>query len=756
MNASRAYLHFALVLTISLGAVASWQVYEAAERVAKSNQELIEVGIANLGAIDQFRSDLVEYERLAYELYAVIDAARFRPALAEQQQTVEARLDSLESLGMSTINVARLQDHWRHMVVVVEELSRNIARVEDLRTDWDAARAQLKTISDHRRYIDPLLEALVDVSRQQARIAEQRNRDELTFMSLLVLAYALVILGVAFAVAWLLRRLIAATESNRVLARFPAQNPMPVVTVDEKGGVRYANLAAREFVLEELGEEAGTGELISERVRENLHGSMADDERGEMLEVIGSRTLAYNWCWLSDHRIFHVYMRDVTSEKLAEIRLKRMAYEDSVTGLMNRNAMIGKLDELLQQSGGVCLALLSIERFHLVPSSLGFDSADSILRKFSQHLASGAETSIGQGTFTARVESAIFAVGWVHEAGEDDAFAKLKSLLDSLPKTICSDGTVFHASYRMGARIRAHAQPFTCGAMFSDAGTALRVAEGRNGTRCIIHDEDIRKQEQNILQVEEKLRRALDEDRGLRLVLQPKVDLQTGTIVGAEVLLRWQDPDLGNMSPDRFIPIAEQSGLIIDLGRWVCERTLDILDKWHRHPRLSCMCLAINAAAQELQVEGYADYLFERLGVARVPPERLEIEVTERVLADTTDVQSVDALGTLRKAGIGVAIDDFGTGYSSLAYLSNLPISQIKIDRRFIEDLPTNGSDLARVIVNLAAELNLVCVAEGVETAEQAEYLRRIGCTFAQGYYFARPMVLNAFESLVEQSAEVA
>lgn len=571
-----------------------------------------------------------------------------------------------------------------------------------------------------------------------------------------ILLYLTLVVTISFGVAWLLKRLFAATESNRALARFPARNPMPVITVDEHGDVRYANQAAQEFVCQELGEEACPAEFISARVRECLANSLAVDGQGELLEVIGSRTFAYNWCWLSDHRIFHVYLRDVTSERLAEMRLKRMAYEDSVTGLMNRNAMIGKLDQLLHQSGRVCLTLLSIERFHLVPSSLGFDSADSILREFARHLASSAETHIGQGAFAARVEGAIFAVGWVHESGEDDAFARMNSLLDSLPATICSDETVFHASYRMGARICVPAQSLTSRAMFSDAGAALRVAEGQTGSRCVIHDEDIRRQEQNILQVEERLRRAMDENRGLRLVLQPKVELETGAIVGAEALLRWWDPELGNMRPDRFVPIAEQSGLIIDLGRWVCQRTLDILAKWHRQPHLSSLHLAFNAAARELQVEGYADYLFERLRMARVAPERLEIEVTERVLADTTDVHRVDALGRLRRAGVGVAIDDFGTGYSSLAYLSSLPISQIKVDRRFIQDLPTNGSDLARVIVNLAAELGLDCVAEGVETAEQADYLRRIGCTFAQGYYFARPMELDAFESLVEQSAVVA
>jgi len=753
MNASRLYLYLALALTISLGVVASWQVYRAAERVAQSNHELVELGIVDLGAIASFRGELVEYERLAYELYSVIDAGAFQPSLLERQHSIESRFGQLVKAGMSSSTMIQLHGHWQQMVAVVDELIENIARIEQRGTNWDAARAQLRSISSHRRQIDPLLDDLVEASEREAQLAERRSWDELTFMSALVVAYAIVILGVAFAVAWLLKRLFAATETNRALARFPARNPLPVVTVDKQGVVHYANRSAHDFAMEALGEHADVGELIAGQVRDFLRDPQAKDEAAELFDVVGNRTLAYRCCWQADHGIYHIYMRDVTTERAAQARLKRMAFEDSLTGLMNRNAMTSKLDEMLELAQEICFSLLRIERFHLVQSGMGFDVADDFLRNFAPRLLEQAQQCLDADIFVARIEGPVFALAWTDGGIESDLPGKLETLMQSLPLAIQNDEAMVHAGYRIGVKCRSRGQSLSSGALLSDAAAALRVAERQWGTRCVFHDSDTHKDEQDILLVEDKLRCAIDDgDRGLQLYLQPKVDMKNGRIVGAEALLRWQDPELGPMSPDRFIPIAEQSGLIVGLGQWVCRQALDILGRWRLDEQLLALNLAVNAAPEELQTEGYARFLLDSLHQAGVAPGRLEIEVTERGLADTADLLRIDALGELRRAGVEVAVDDFGTGYSSLAYLSSLPISQIKIDRRFIEKLPTQGTALARMIVNLTAELGHVSVAEGVETSEQADYLRQIGCDCAQGYYFYRPMPVQDFEAMVRQA----
>jgi len=757
LNVSRIYLVLMLAVTFTLGLAAAILVYNASQRVAKSNQELIENAISDLQAVSAFRSELTDHERLAYELYAVIDAARFIPLLAEQQERVQERFANLPILG-SEDDLAQLHSRWEKIVLVVDELVENIARIEQRQTDWDAARAQLKTISDHRRNIDPLLSHMVDTARVRAQDAERRNRQELTAMSSLVAGCAILILIIAVAVAWLLRRLFAAAEVNRSLAEFPAQNPMPVVTVDCQGQVRYANPSTMAFVTRALGPGASMDDLVPHDVFTRILESLEGERRGQLEELVGECILSYVWCWLPVPRIFHVYVRDVTSERVAEDQLRRMAYQDTVTGLMNRNAIADKLTDLCRQGNEVCLALLDIERFHLVPANVGFEIADGILKRFSRELVAEVIRHTGQEVFVARLDGAVFAMCWTSVAPAAVNLQSMNYLMDTLPSIIRDKKAIFHASYRMGMKIGRASSEGESSLLFRDARAALRVAEKQLSTRCIVHDERIEEHEQNVLEVEDRLHMAINgNDRGLELHFQAKFDLKGESIVGAEVLLRWTDPELGEITPDRFIPIAEQSGLILELGRWVSDRALEILGDWQRDPDLSRLKLSVNAAPAELMIENYAPRILDNLLKQNVPEDRLEIEVTERALVDTANVLRIDTLGILRRAGVGVSIDDFGTGYSSLGYLSALHISQIKIDKSFVDKVPPqNGTDLARMIVGLAAELGLECVAEGVETRAQAEYLRGIGCSFAQGYYFARPMPRVAFEAFVKKSVRVA
>ncbi len=757
MNVSRIYLVLMLAVTFTLGLAAAILVYNASERVAKSNQELIEKAFSDLQAVSSYRSELTDHERLAYELYAVIDAERFIPLLAEQRIRVQERFANLPILG-SEEDLFQLNSRWEEIVLVVDELVENIGRIEQRQTDWDAARAQLKTISDHRRNIDPLLSHMVDTARLRAQAAERRNRQELTTMSSLVAGCAILILIIAITVAWLLRRLFAAAEVNRSLAEFPARNPMPVVTVDCDGQVRYANPSTMAFVTRALGPGATMDDLVPNEVFTRILQSLEGECRGQLEEVVGECILSYVWCWLPAARIFHVYVRDVTSERVVEDQLRRMAYQDSLTGLMNRNAIADKLADLCQEGQEVCLVLLDIERFHLVPANVGFEMADGILKKFSRDLVAEVIRHTGQEVFVARLDGALFAMCWTSLAPPRVNVQNMNSLMNTLPSIIRDKKAIFHASYRMGMKIGRASDEKEIGLLFRDARAALRVAEKQLSTRCIVHDEKIEEHEQNVLDVEDRLHMAINgNDRGLELHFQAKIDLKDKSIVGAEVLLRWSDPELGELLPDRFIPIAEQSGLILELGRWVSDRALEILGEWQRDPVLSRIKLAINAAPAELMIENYAPRILSRLLKQGVPEDRLEIEVTERALVDTTNVVSIDTLGILRRAGVGVSIDDFGTGYSSLGYLSALHISQIKIDKSFVDKVPPKqGTDLARMIVGLAAELGLECVAEGVEDRAQADYLRGIGCDFAQGYHFARPMPRADFEAFVRDSVRVA
>lgn len=739
-------------LVLVLGVTASLLVYSAAERVAQSNLALTETHIPRVRLISDFRSELLEHERLAYELYALIDAEQMVPAIKAQRQEVARRLPRLSAM-LETGATERFENRWRDIVQEVDRLAANIARET---TDWDSARAQLGRISEHRRALDPILAGLAADAQRRAEVAEERSRDDLTFMSSLVSAYSAVILLIAFALGWMLRRLFLANARNYALAQFPERNPMPVLTLDSRGQVQYANHAARHCVADHTGPGSSLAALVPPEVSNQIVATTKSSPEGRVEHAIGETLLSYHWYWLEDRQLYHVYVRDITVERKAQRELERMAFEDEVTGLPNRNAMLARLREDAGQGAARCLGMLNIERFYLLMLSQGFGAADGILARFAEIARARVVELFGPDAVLARIEGAMFALYW--ETGQEGPALELdlECLMDRLPGVIRSGRAMFHGDYRMGVRVVTAADKASPEALFSDADAALRQVEQNTSGRYLIHDAHIREQQQHILLIEQRLRDAMaHETSGLEVCLQPKINLRDDSVVGAEALLRWNDPDLGLMRPDRFVPIAEQSALILELGQWVTHRVLRLLQRWLEDPLLAQLQIAINAAPEELQAEHYGEGILQRLNQAGIPPERLEIEVTERVLADTRAMGRMDNLGRLRRAGVDVSLDDFGTGYSSLGYLSSMPISHLKIDKSFVNQIPSpDGPALVEVILGLARQIGIDCIAEGVETAEQARYLPSVGCFLAQGHYFAPALTIPEFEAFVRQPGE--
>ena len=740
-------------LVLVLGVTASLLVYSAAERVAQSNLALTETHIPRVRLVSEFRSELLEHERLAYELYALIDAEQMKPAIKAQRQQVAGRLPRLSAM-LEPGPRESLENRWRSIVQEVDRLAANIARET---TDWDAARAQLGRISEHRQAVDPLLEALAADAQRRAEAAEERSRDDLTFMSSLVSAYSAVILLIAFAVAWMLRHLFRANARNYALAQFPERNPMPVLTLDGRGQVQYANRAARHCVADDAGQGSPLAALVPPEVSNQIVATTMSSPAGRVEHAIGETLLSYHWYWLEDRQLYHVYVRDITAEREAQRELERMAFADEVTGLPNRNAMLARLREDAGQGAPRCLGVLNIERFYLLMVSQGFGAADGILARFAEIARVRVVELFGPDAVLARIEGAMFALYWQTAGQEGPALElDLDCLMDRLPGVIRSGRAMFHGNYRMGVRVVTAADEASPEELFSDADAALRQVEQNISGRYLIHDAHIREQQQHILLIEQRLREAMaDEVSGLEVCLQPKISLRDYSVVGAEALLRWEDPDLGLMRPDRFVPIAEQSALILELGQWVTHRVLRLLQRWLEDPVLAQLQIAINAAPEELQAEHYGEGILQRLNQAGIPPQRLEIEVTERVLADTRAMGRMDNLGRLRRAGVEISLDDFGTGYSSLGYLSSMPISHLKIDKSFVNQIPsTDGPALVEVILGLARQIGIDCIAEGVETAEQARYLPSVGCFLAQGHYFAPALTIPEFEAFVRQQGE--
>lgn len=420
----------------------------------------------------------------------------------------------------------------------------------------------------------------------------------------------------------------------------------------------------------------------------------------------------------------------------SDARLQYLAFHDAMTGLPNRALLLDRLEHLVAHSGPQPLTVmfLDLDRFKAVNDSFGHGVGDELLREVTRRLTRCLRTS----DTVARLGGDEFVVVLSQVAGPEACGNVAQKIINAVSKPAVIGGRLLQVGASVG--IACHpADGSNAGELMRNADAALYAAKaaGRGTYRffqATMHD-----QAAGRLHLEMELRGALRR-RELQLFYQPKVWLRDGTPCGVEALLRWHHAELGWVSPAHFIPLAEESGLICELGDWVLEETCRQRAAWAQQG-LGRLRVAVNISARQLQHGDLADRVAALCTQYGVTPAGLDVELTESVImANPEEIAGVFA--RLRQLGVQVAADDFGTGYSSLAYLRRLPIDVLKIDRSFVHNAVSDSVDaeIVRTIVALARALRLQVVAEGVETEDQAEFLRSCGCEQAQGYLYARPM----------------
>jgi diguanylate cyclase (GGDEF)-like protein/PAS domain S-box-containing protein len=449
---------------------------------------------------------------------------------------------------------------------------------------------------------------------------------------------------------------------------------------------------------------------------------------------------------------------DISQRKAAEREIKRLAFYDPITGLPNRLLLLDRLQHALTISGrsGVTGALLFIDldNFKTVNDTLGHDRGDQMLQQVAQRIrACVYETDtvarFGGDEFVVLLES---LSKHRHEAATQ-ARHICEKILSAFGAPIILDSFVRHTTASIGVTL--------FDTMECDAGELLKQADlamyevkaaGRNGARFF--DPEMQTVVTARAALEADLRHALRHDE-FALHYQAQVD-RDGMVTGAEALIRWQSPVRGPVAPGAFIPIAEDTGLILPLGRWVLEQACAQLAHWARRPGLSALSISVNVSARQLRQPGFVEEVRDLLAQAGAAPHKLKLEITESLLVEDTET-TIGTMRSLKAQGVGFSLDDFGTGYSSLSYLKRLPLDQLKIDQSFVSDVLTDPNDaaIAQTILALGHCLNLNVIAEGVETAEQHEFLMAHGCHAFQGYFFSRPVPVERFEEFVLQRGVV-
>lgn len=440
------------------------------------------------------------------------------------------------------------------------------------------------------------------------------------------------------------------------------------------------------------------------------------------------------------------YIRDLTERKKSEASLRHQASHDELTGLANRWLFRLRLTEAIAQareSGHqVAVLLIDLDQFKNVNDSFGHATGDALLKIVGQRI----QSHLRAGDTLARMGGDEFGILMAALDDVDVAVEQATALLAALQTAFALNNEQVYTGASMGLSFF----PMDGG----DADTLLRYADmalyhakgnGRGVHAC--YSPDMEKDVQDDLRLHTRLKDALAQGK-LQLHYQPQVDVITGAVVGVEALLRWNDPVLGYVPPTRFIPVAEATGLILPLSQWVLDTACAQIAQWTRAG--TPLCVAVNISAQQFRQRNFPQTVQTTLQRHQVAAQWLEIEITESA-AMSHPQQAREQLDALAHLGCAIALDDFGTGYSSLAYLKMLPVNKLKIDKSFMDGIPSNGNDtaIARAIIALAKSLGVQLVAEGVETDAQLAFLRQFACETYQGWLFAKAMPADDLSRLL-------
>ncbi|MBM7693910.1 diguanylate cyclase (GGDEF)-like protein/PAS domain S-box-containing protein [Peribacillus deserti] len=454
--------------------------------------------------------------------------------------------------------------------------------------------------------------------------------------------------------------------------------------------------------------------------------------------------------WVEEGKIyFSSIIRDITERKQAEDRINHMVYRDPLTGLPNRLLLNDRLKQALDQANEskqtLGVLFIDLDRFKYINDTLGHTIGDQLLIEVAKRIKAG----VGDIDTVSRQGGDEFIVILPHTT-YDNVSETAQRIVDLFNHSIVLSEHELFVTPSIGISL----YPFDGNdieTLIKNADTAMyRVKEqGKNNFQ--FYTSEMNEMISKKMKLEIGLRKALERNE-FKVVYQPQVDVCTGKVIGAEALIRWHHPEMGNISPAEFIPIAEETGLILPIGDWVLYEACHQSKQWHKEgcPPLR---IAVNISSRQFQQHHFIGTVTKILKKTGVAPSHLEFELTESIIQDSK--HAISTMQQLKDMGISLSIDDFGTGYSSLSYLKTFPIDTLKIDQSFIRNIFTDPKDasLVSTIINMAHNLDLKVIAEGVETLEQLNFLKQRRCNEAQGYFFSRPISAEEMRGIFQNQS---
>ncbi|BCE01940.1 sensor domain-containing protein [Marinicellulosiphila megalodicopiae] len=452
--------------------------------------------------------------------------------------------------------------------------------------------------------------------------------------------------------------------------------------------------------------------------------------------------------------------QDITESKKAAEKIRHLAYHDSLTNLPNRLLFSHHFEQAMIQSNQNlvmgALIMIGLDNFKNINDSLNHQTGDNLLIQFSKRI----QAHLGENDYLSRFGGDEFIICSPDIASDKNeaemkAMEKAQYLQELLSQPYFNHGQKIYTTCSVGVAIFPGQTQFS-EQMIKYANTSMQHAKEQGKDRVVLFENFMAENVIQRIQLEELLRDAITKNEFF-LVFQPQIDSTNNSIIGAETLIRWNHPSKGRVSPAQFIPVLESSGLIIKVGYWVFEQSCILLSQWLKQGTWSdTQLIGINVSPQQFNDPNFVETIIEILQQTGAPARCIDIEITEGLLIDNIE-DVITKMIQLKSLGIRFSIDDFGTGYSSLSYLKKLPVDVLKIDQSFIRDIPNDEQSIAIVetIVSIAQHLKLKCIAEGVETKEQLDFLTSINCNRIQGYFFSKPLEVDDFIKFINDKKSV-
>jgi diguanylate cyclase (GGDEF)-like protein len=611
--------------------------------------------------------------------------------------------------------------------------------------NWDLARAILAQVKPKVRQIESTLAAMSASNQQAVDMLGNDSRNSVSTMVRWVIGFSVLIFGVAFFVGYYVVAIIREGMERRRLAMFAERNPNPVLRLGTAGEVRYANPATAELLARLNLSPDDSGKLLPEAMQHYLDEARLNQASNRQFEYThGKLTLECTVAYLADFSEFHVYIKDVSARREAEEKLAYQAFFDPETGLPNQYRLRKDLGKAVEQQRAGTVMMIVADREQEIFESLGAVETERWLVKVALRLRDGINES--EETLYRFGGNAFVLVCWPGDLA--GAQRRAVQLLGTARRPLHVERRELFSTLSIGAALMECAAGSDAESMaetqVQQAASACNRVRRAGGNDFAVYDEAMGRAAAKTLRMITDLQHAV-ENRELLLHYQPKVETASGRLVGMEALVRWAHREWGMIPPAEFIPVAEDTGMIVAIGRWVLREACRQNAAWQK-AGLRPIRVAVNLSARQFRSDNLPAEIDEALAESGLPASSLELEITESMVMEDPE-RVIDLLDKIRSRGVHLSLDDFGTGHSSLAHLKRFPIDSVKIDRAFIKDMPGNTDDvaIAKTIVAMAKALDLSTVAEGVETEAQLELLKTLGCDEIQGFFFSRPLPADDF-----------